>query len=602
MELEPKKILILNLGKINNLVTYDEKKLLEQSRLVITQLQVDNIELAQVEFLKSKYDFLVTVNLDRWLNKSLEIDTYLIRCVEFLTDNEHYAICQPSILYGKISEEHKNFSAQTRKFSHISFIDDVFLVFKGSVVRNFKFNSFIQNNKIDWHVYNAEINMYGFESCRLYSCYLEAILEEGIRLNPVPNDFVDLLNQSYLRKNYNIGIELSFLEPIYNGTSEYAISLLTEMVEILSQRNISFQIIADVRVIEKFHLEKFADHTIESSRMEENFYKLLFVPQQIFSLSSLEKVNRNCFQYVFTMLDVIALRCRYLGPPLIFDSVGSLSYKYSDNVLGLSKNASLDIESFFTERMIYKKVTPVLLTKEILQDEIKDDPQFLEKDYILLIGNGFKHKAIEKTLTELFETNLNIIVIGNEHLSEKFKDRFKFYTSGMISNETMDLLYQNSSLILYPSFYEGFGLPVIASLQLGKRVLVYDTPVNRELKKEFDKNDLIYFFETFSDLGIIIQNIIANSTYDKSKLQIDRTWKDVSKETTTILLSTLKQPLDFDKVNQRVYDIKEMRRILDFAPSERLYHLSFLLKMVRDILIRKMNWYLARLRNSLKFW
>ena len=29
MELEPKKILILNLGKINNLVTYDEKKLLE---------------------------------------------------------------------------------------------------------------------------------------------------------------------------------------------------------------------------------------------------------------------------------------------------------------------------------------------------------------------------------------------------------------------------------------------------------------------------------------------------------------------------------------------------------------------------------------------
>lgn len=279
-----------------------------------------------------------------------------------------------------------------------------------------------------------------------------------------------------------------------------------------------------------------------------------------------------------------------------------MSYKYSDNVLGLSKNASLDIESFFNERMIYKKVTPVLLTKEILQDEIKDDPQFFEKDYILLIGNGFKHKAIEKTLTELFETNLNIIVIGNEHLSEKFKDRFKFYTSGMISNETMDLLYQNSSLILYPSFYEGFGLPVIASLQLGKRVLVYDTPVNRELKKEFDKNDLIYFFETFSDLGIIIQNIIANSTYDKSKLQIDRTWKDVSKETTTILLSTLKQPLDFDKVNQRVYDIKEMRRILDFAPSERLYHLSFLLKMVRDILIRKMNWYLARLRNSLKFW
>ena len=85
--------------------------------------------------------------------------------------------------------------------------------------------------------------MYGFESCRLYSCYLEAILEEGIRLNPVPNDFVDLLNQSYLRKNYNIGIELSFLEPIYNGTSEYAISLLTEMVEILSKRNISFQTI-----------------------------------------------------------------------------------------------------------------------------------------------------------------------------------------------------------------------------------------------------------------------------------------------------------------------------------------------------------------------
>ena len=367
------------------------------------------------------------------------------------------------------------------------------------------------NQKINWDEYHKDINSYGFESYRLCNCYIEVEpYDKSEIIKHESQDSIDLLNKSYLKKNFDIGIEFSYLAPIYNGTSEYATNILGSLVEIFQKNKISFQIIADLPIIKKFELEKYSHFLIDSKKCEENFYKLLFIPQQVYSVLALEKINRICFQYVFTMLDVIALRCRYLGEPRGLDIASSIAYKYCASVLGLSKSSSDDIEAFFSERLIFKPVIPILLTKSMdLRNKDNLSNKFSsEKEFVLLMGNAFKHKAIEKTLDALYDSDIKVIVVGIESGIDKFKKRFKFYPSGQLSNQMIESLYQNSSLILYPSLYEGFGLPVVAVLQIGKRILVYDSLINRELKLEFDRSGLISFFDSFSDLTLIIKKIL----------------------------------------------------------------------------------------------
>ena len=47
--------------------------------------------------------------------------------------------------------------------------------------------------------------------------------------------------------------------------------------------------------------------------------------------------------------------------------------------------------------------------------------------------------------------------------------------SGKLTRQRLRDLYANARVVVYPSYYEGFGLPVIDTLALGKAVVVLDS-------------------------------------------------------------------------------------------------------------------------------
>jgi glycosyltransferase involved in cell wall biosynthesis len=57
-------------------------------------------------------------------------------------------------------------------------------------------------------------------------------------------------------------------------------------------------------------------------------------------------------------------------------------------------------------------------------------------------------------------------------LFEKYKD--KITITGHIADEDLETLYRKSALFLYPSLYEGFGLPPLEAMRLGVPVIVAD--------------------------------------------------------------------------------------------------------------------------------
>ena len=47
---------------------------------------------------------------------------------------------------------------------------------------------------------------------------------------------------------------------------------------------------------------------------------------------------------------------------------------------------------------------------------------------------------------------------------------------GFVSNSTMEALYSHASLYVFPSYYEGFGLPLLEAMSYGVPVICSNTP------------------------------------------------------------------------------------------------------------------------------
>ncbi|HAT1628550.1 TPA: glycosyltransferase family 4 protein, partial [Klebsiella oxytoca] len=100
--------------------------------------------------------------------------------------------------------------------------------------------------------------------------------------------------------------------------------------------------------------------------------------------------------------------------------------------------------------------------------------------YFLVVGNRKKHKNEILALEAFFHANLpddvNILFTGNE--SEdlvKAVNRLgltkKVKFLGKLDNNSLASLYKGAIALLFPSLYEGFGLPVIESMACGTPVI-----------------------------------------------------------------------------------------------------------------------------------
>lgn len=104
--------------------------------------------------------------------------------------------------------------------------------------------------------------------------------------------------------------------------------------------------------------------------------------------------------------------------------------------------------------------------------------------YILTVGNRKKHKNEISSLVAFSRSKISkeiiLVLTGNpsEELIAKIRelcieDRVKFL--GNVSNEKLASLYSGAELLLFPSLYEGFGLPVVEAMACGTPVITSNT-------------------------------------------------------------------------------------------------------------------------------
>lgn len=101
--------------------------------------------------------------------------------------------------------------------------------------------------------------------------------------------------------------------------------------------------------------------------------------------------------------------------------------------------------------------------------------------YLLTFADGSPHKNLSvllRALTLLDATNLQLVVIGERQrqegqvqaLLDKLADQTRVIFTGYLADEALNLVLGNARLLVFPSLYEGFGLPVLEAMAAGVAV------------------------------------------------------------------------------------------------------------------------------------
>jgi hypothetical protein len=300
----------------------------------------------------------------------------------------------------------------------------------------------------------------------------------------------------------------------HSGSAEYVLGVLGGFAAIDSRSwDVAVMIGDEVRrffsLDERFPTIRFAPES------DNSFYDCAIRLSQAWSMSTLVDLNRRARSIAVTILDTIGPDVIYAAPQEGAEEAFQFAAKHADGLIYISEFSRSQFKRRFVtrsglmERIIYLSLDPA---------EYAPAASVAEEMWILIFGNALDHKDLERT-TRIVSAAFpyeQIKVVGRGDLSGMNVEAFD---SGALKNEFVSELFERAKCIVFPSFYEGFGLPLIRGLACGKTVVARRSAVFREILAKFPDIGRFVEFENSLELVSILGDLLQNKGRPASSLE-----------------------------------------------------------------------------------
>jgi glycosyltransferase involved in cell wall biosynthesis len=174
----------------------------------------------------------------------------------------------------------------------------------------------------------------------------------------------------------------------------------------------------------------------------------------------------------------------------IFRATAGLALRSAVRVIAVSESTGRDLKRFFGTPL-----EKIVVTHEAADERFRPLPEReteavrrkygLPRRYILYLGINKPHKNLVHLL-EVFsasQTEVKLVLAGREDLrypqareaAERLGLGGKVLFLGEVADDDLPLLYNGAAFFVFPSLYEGFGLPVLEAMACGTPVICTNT-------------------------------------------------------------------------------------------------------------------------------
>jgi len=273
-------------------------------------------------------------------------------------------------------------------------------------------------------------------------------------------------------------LDLRDLGALYNGTSEAVLGLLSGLKALKSDWTIRLWVSPEAS---QFHdLDRRFPEFLQVWPGPVEKSVVVFRPIQPWSLQHLESLHSYGLFVFVMMFDTIISESR-IGAPAEIDRVWGALARVADGLFYISKFTRDRFRRRFT---VADNVTEAVIYLATHPEEYVSGEESTEGDYLFVVGNHLPHKWLGPTIRDLSIAfpYLPIRALGFEDASIRM---LAGLPSGSATEEEVDRLYRDAKLIVYPSQYEGFGIPIIRGLAKAKTVVARETSLLHELADQY---------------------------------------------------------------------------------------------------------------------
>jgi glycosyltransferase involved in cell wall biosynthesis len=313
---------------------------------------------------------------------------------------------------------------------------------------------------------------------RLRATYPDSALAENEMAESAQRRLEPLLSVAHHNPRRGwILLDCRGMAPYHNGSAQSMLGYLEGFAALDCAKQIDLLVAPDAA---RFH--RLAERYPGFGQLKHHLtgeYAAAISLTQPWTMHAVADLHRHALLIVFTMLDAIAWDVLYPPGASELGPIWRFVARHADGLL---------YNSYFTRGQFRRRFPPAPGVAEavthhsLLQHEHVDPAVSAEPvaDHILVFGNTYDHKDLQPTvrlLADAFPFD-RIVAFG---LTVAPAPNVVAIRSGQVGHVQLHRLIAGARAVVYPSFSEGFGLPVVEGLAYGRPVIVRRSPLWAEI-------------------------------------------------------------------------------------------------------------------------